>query len=273
MARSNARSGARNSEQTARRGKRGADDGSMAWAQEAPKPVPKVAPSVEAKTDAQKRYMNAIKSSQLTFGVGPAGTGKTWVCVGLAAAALHSGLIDKLIITRPAVEAGESLGFLPGELEEKFDPYLQPFKEALYEFLGKGPTEYMIKAGRIEAAPLAYMRGQTFKNAWVILDEAQNTTPKQMKMFLTRIGHDSKVIVNGDIAQADIHGKCGLEDAIERIGYIPSIRVVKFAYTDIVRSGLCQEIVQAYEQPVVIPERQVLAPERQSLRSALFGGK
>lgn len=200
-------------------------------------------------TERQKRYVNAIKSFTLTFATGPAGTGKTWICAALAAQMLENNEIDKIIITRPAVEAGESLGFLPGEIEEKFDPYLQPFRDVLNERLGKSFVEYLIKRGTIEAAPLAYMRGRTFKNAFVILDEAQNTTTTQMKMFLTRIGHDCKVVVNGDCAQKDVKGESGLDDAVARLSYIPSVKHVRFERSDIVRSGLVQEIVTAYDQP------------------------
>lgn len=199
--------------------------------------------------EVQKRYHSAMKSFVLTFATGPAGTGKTWLCAALAAQMLESGEIDKIIITRPAVEAGESLGFLPGELEEKFDPHLQPFRDVLNDRLGKSFVEFLIKRGQIEAAPLAYMRGRTFKNAFVILDEAQNTTPTQMKMFLTRIGHDCRVVVNGDMAQKDVKGESGLEDAVARLSYIPSVKHVKFTREDIVRSGLVGEIVQAYDQP------------------------
>ena len=208
---------------------------------------------IEAKTPAQERYINAIKSFKLTFATGPAGTGKTWLCAAIAAQELEAKRIDRIIITRPAVEAGESLGFLPGELEEKFDPYLTPFREVLYERLGKAFTEYLIKAGRIEAAPLAYMRGRTFKDAFVILDEAQNTTPTQMKMFLTRIGVNAKVVVNGDTAQKDVHGQSGLEDAIARLSFIPSVKHVRFSVDDVVRSGLVQEIIAAYDAPVPLP--------------------
>lgn len=199
--------------------------------------------------EVQKRYLNAMKGFVLTLATGPAGTGKTWLCAALAAQMLESGEIDKIIITRPAVEAGESLGFLPGELEEKFDPYLQPFRDVLNERLGKSYVEFLIKRGQIEAAPLAYMRGRTFKNAFVILDEAQNTTPTQMKMFLTRIGHDCRVVVNGDMAQKDVKGESGLEDAVARLSYIPSVKHVNFTREDIVRSGLVQEIVSAYDMP------------------------
>jgi len=199
--------------------------------------------------EGQKRYLNAMKQFVLTFATGPAGTGKTWMCAALAAQLLEAGQIDKIIITRPAVEAGENLGALPGELEDKFDPYLQPFRDVLNERLGKSYVDLLIKRGIIEAAPLAYMRGRTFKNAFVILDEAQNTSVTQMKMFLTRIGHDCRVVVNGDMVQKDIRGESGLEDAVARLAYIPSIKHVRFTNADIVRSGIVQEIVQAYDQP------------------------
>ncbi|CAB4122193.1 PhoH Phosphate starvation-inducible protein PhoH, predicted ATPase [uncultured Caudovirales phage] len=200
-----------------------------------------------AKNDSQKRYLSALKSYQLVFATGPAGTGKTFLCGTVAADALRNQTIDKLIITRPAVEAGESLGFLPGELEEKFEPFLRPFRDVLDERLGKTFVDYLIKIGRIEAAPMAYMRGRTFKNSIVILDEAQNTTPNQMKLFLTRVGENCRVVVNGDINQKDIIGQSGLDDAINRLSYIPSVKIVEFSRSDIVRSGLVQEIVQAYE--------------------------
>lgn len=200
-----------------------------------------------AKTEAQRRYINAINNFTLTFATGSAGTGKTFICASMAADALENRTIDKLIITRPAVEAGESLGFLPGDIDQKFDPYLMPFKEVLNDRLGKSYVEYLIKTGKIEAAPLAYMRGRTFKNAFVILDEAQNTTNNQMKMFLTRIGYDCKVVVNGDYSQKDINGSSGLEDAVHRLSFIPSVKHIHFGNDDIVRSGLVREILGAYE--------------------------
>ena len=212
-------------------------------------PQPRHAEPIEAKTPAQKRYIAAIKGFQLTFGVGPAGTGKTWLATALAAQALLNQECEHIIITRPALEAGESLGFLPGELEEKFDPYLEPFRAALNERLGRGFVDYLLKCNRVEAIPLAYMRGRTFKRATVILDEAQNTTPTQMKMFLTRIGEDCKVIVNGDPEQTDLKGPSGLEDAVLRCSHIPAVRVVRFSRDDVVRSGLCSEIVVAYSGP------------------------
>ena len=202
---------------------------------------------IQPRSEVQKRYLSAIKSFPLTFATGPAGTGKTWVCTALAAQQLESGHIDKIIITRPSVEAGESLGFLPGELEEKFDPYLQPFRDVLDERLGKAFVQFLLKSGRIEATPLGYMRGRTFKNAFVILDEAQNTTPAQMKMFLTRIGENCRVVVNGDIRQKDITGPSGLEDAVKRLTHIPSVKHIEFTKADIVRSGLVQEIIESYE--------------------------
>lgn len=205
---------------------------------------------VEALNERQKRYIAAIRNFTLTFATGAAGTGKTWICAALAAEMLEAGLVDQIIITRPAVEAGEKLGALPGELEDKFDPYLQPFKDVLNERLSKGKVKGLIEYGRIVAAPLAYMRGKTFKNAFVVLDEAQNTTPTQMKMFLTRIGQDCKVVVNGDTAQKDVHGISGLEDAVRRLSFIPTVKHVHFTTEDIVRSGLVQEIVAAYEAPL-----------------------
>jgi phosphate starvation-inducible PhoH-like protein len=196
---------------------------------------------------AQKRYLSAMRNFVLTFATGPAGTGKTFLCSALAAQMLESGEIKKIIITRPAVEAGESMGFLPGEIEDKFGPYLQPFRDTLDQRLGKSFVEYLIKRGVIEATPLAYMRGRSFRDAFIILDESQNTTPVQMKMFLTRIGQDCRVVVNGDIRQKDISGVSGLEDAISRVTHIPTVKHVEFRKADIVRSGLCQEIISCYE--------------------------
>ena len=203
---------------------------------------------IKPMNDAQKRYINAINHHTLTFATGPAGVGKTWTCGALAAQALESGSVEKIIITRPAVEAGENLGFLPGEIEDKYAPYLTPMMQVFNERLGKSFTEYLIKSKKIEAMPIAYLRGVTFKNSFIILDEAQNTTPTQMKMFLTRIGENCKVVVNGDIAQKDIRGISGIEDAIEKLSYIPAIKVVNFSNDDVVRSGLVSEIVQAYSR-------------------------
>lgn len=200
-------------------------------------------------TENQDIYIRSIHGSKLTFGLGPAGTGKTYVCAAMAADALKAKSIKKIILTRPAVEAGESLGFLPGLLEEKFEPFMRPFKDVLNERLGAGFVEYAMKDKRIEALPLAYMRGMTFKDCWVILDEAQNTTPTQMKMFLTRIGENSKVIVNGDLSQKDIPGRSGLADAVQRVAHLNSVRVVRFTRDDVVRDGLVQEIIDCYANP------------------------
>lgn len=212
--------------------------------------APRALEPLVPKNEKQKKYINAIKSHTITFATGAAGTGKTYIAGAMAAQWLESKRVDRIIITRPAVEAGESLGFLPGELEEKFDPYLQPFRMVLEERLGKAKVEYLIKSKFVEAIPLGYLRGRTFKNAFVILDEAQNTTPKQMKMFLTRIGHDTTVVVNGDDGQIDIQGQSGLTDAIRRIGFIPQVSHVKFTRDDVVRAGIVSEIIQAYDEPI-----------------------
>lgn len=213
-----------------------------------PPAKPSVGP-VTGKTPAQERYIKAIKSAVLTFGVGPAGTGKTYVAGALAAQALLGGEVDKIIITRPAVEAGESLGFLPGELDEKFAPFIGAFRGVLEERLGKGHVDYLLKRGVLSPQPLAYMRGLTFRRAFVIFDEAQNATPVQMKLFLTRIGEDARVVVNGDAEQTDITGPSGLMDAVQRMGGHPDVRIVRFGAADIVRSGLCQAVVERYSMP------------------------
>jgi phosphate starvation-inducible PhoH-like protein len=205
---------------------------------------------IAPKTEAQKRYINAIKAFPLVFGVGSAGTGKTWLAGALAAQLLENGTVERIIITRPAVEAGESLGFLPGELDQKYEPFIAPFREVLNERLGASHVDVLIKAARIEAAPLAYMRGRTFRDAFVILDEAQNTTPRQMKLFLSRIGANCKCVVDGDPNQTDLLGPSGLDDAIKRLKHIPAVKIVTFCREDIVRSGLVGEIVQAYEEPI-----------------------
>ena len=214
---------------------------------------PRALEPLEPQTEKQRKYIASIKSHIITFATGSAGTGKTYVAAALAAQALENRTVDRIIVTRPAVEAGESLGFLPGELDEKFDPYLQPFRLVLEERLGKAKVEYLLKTKTIEAIPLGYLRGRTFKNAFVILDEAQNTTPKQMKMFLTRIGLNAKVVINGDTSQIDIHGDSGLSDAIKRISYIPQVGHVNFTREDVVRSGIVSEIIQAYDEPA-LPE-------------------
>ena len=208
--------------------------------------TPRSERSIEAKTENQKKYLAAMKTFTLTFGVGPAGTGKSFLATVTAANMLLNHGVEKIILTRPAVEAGESLGFLPGEIEDKFDPYLEPFKDALSQYLGRGYMELLIKRGTIVAKPLAYLRGCTFRNSFVILDEAQNTTPAQMKMFLTRIGENAKVVVNGDPDQRDIRGQSGLIDAVNRLSSLNDSRIVEFGVEDIVRSDMVGQIIRAY---------------------------
>ncbi|MCK5762446.1 MAG: PhoH family protein [Candidatus Izimaplasma sp.] len=204
---------------------------------------------VYAKTINQANYIKAINGNDLVFSIGPAGTGKTYVAVINALAKLREGDIKKIILTRPAVEAGENLGFLPGDLKEKVDPYLRPLYDALYEVLGKKQIEDLIEKGIIEIAPLAYMRGRTLENAYVILDEAQNTTINQMKMFLTRMGVNAKFIVTGDITQIDLPRKSdsGLLHTLKIMKDIQGISTIKFDKTDIVRHPLVKKIVEAYE--------------------------
>jgi len=208
---------------------------------------PKAAPPLKAKTKSQSQYIAAIKSHKLTFGVGPAGTGKSYCAGAIAAEELENRRIDKIIISRPAVEAGENMGFLPGDLQEKFDPYFDAFRDCLNERLGKGVVECGLKNGRIVVSPMAYLRGKTFNDAFVVLDEAQNCTRSQLKMFLTRIGENCRVVVNGDIRQTDIGGASGLQDAIERLSGLHSVSVHEFVHDDIVRSGLVKDILQRYE--------------------------
>lgn len=203
---------------------------------------------IEAKTENQKRYLAAMSANILTFATGPAGTGKTFLCTAMAANMLQSNRVSKIILTRPAVEAGENLGFLPGEIDEKFDPYLQPYRDALEKRLSKTHVDYLIKRGRIEARPLAYMRGSNFDDAFVILDEAQNTTPSQMKMFLTRIGQNTKVVVNGDMDQSDIKGTSGLYDAVHRLKGMAGSAMVNFTIDDVVRSDIVGRIIRAYSK-------------------------
>ena len=211
---------------------------------------PRAAQPLHAKNKSQQEYINAINSHMLTFGIGPAGTGKSYCAGALAAEALESGRIERIILTRPAVESGESLGFLPGDLDEKFSVYIDAFRDILNERLGAGTVEYCLRHGRIVAAPLAFMRGKTFNSkTFVILDEAQNTSPAQMKMFLTRIGEDCKVVINGDIKQSDIRGPNGLADAVQRLADLPNVYVHEFVREDIVRSGLVKDIIDRYEVP------------------------
>jgi len=202
----------------------------------------------EPLNDAQRRYASLIDANTLTFCKGPAGTGKTYVAASMAAEMLLNREVERIIITRPAIEAGEKLGFLPGELEEKMDPYLAPVREILNRRLGAGFVENALKNEKIVVRPLAFMRGHTFENAVVLLDEAQNTTPAMMYLFLTRIGNRSKVIVDGDPYQLDIQGPSGLDYAIERMRGIRSVGFCEFTNDDIVRSGLAREIVIAFQK-------------------------
>lgn len=202
---------------------------------------------VTALTPGQKAYDAAFKSSDIVFGVGPAGTGKTWFAVQRAARALKDKKISKIYVTRPTVEVGASLGFLPGELEDKFAPYIAPLKEAFVEALGSGYYEYCLKVGKIEPVPLAFMRGRTIKDAWLIADEMQNATHLEFKMLLTRIGENAKFVINGDPSQIDQGIISGLEDAMDRTRPYKEVKVVEFNRSEIVRSGLAQQMVEAYE--------------------------
>ena len=219
---------------------------------------------IRVKTLGQKLYVDSVKQHDVTFGIGPAGTGKTFLAVTLAVTALKRGQVKRIILTRPAVEAGESLGFLPGDLKEKVDPYLRPVYDALYQILGKDQTTRLMEREIIEIAPLAYMRGRTLDDAFVILDEAQNTTIMQMKMFLTRLGFNSKMIVNGDISQIDLpcNVKSGLIDAQEKLKNIHQIDFVHFSAKDVVRHPVVAQIIRAYEPaPVKKEEREEVQEE------------
>lgn len=203
---------------------------------------------VRVRNFGQRQYVNAIRHNDITFGIGPAGTGKTYVAVVMAVAALKQGKVQRIVLTRPAVEAGESLGFLPGDLKEKVDPYLRPIYDALYAIMGADHTNRLLERGVIEVAPLAYMRGRTLDESFVILDEAQNTTREQMKMFLTRLGFDSTMIVNGDATQIDLpgHGRSGLVQAEKILQNLPHIEFVNFTSADVVRHPVVAEIIDAY---------------------------
>jgi phosphate starvation-inducible PhoH-like protein len=202
---------------------------------------------ITPKNESQAYYMSKINGTSITFGIGPAGTGKTWLAAVMAAQALKNGHIDKIIVTRPAVEVGESLGFLPGELEEKYEPYLRPVKDAFIDALGAGQTEYYIKQKRIEARPLQFLRGATLKDCWTIADEMQNSTPGEMKMFLTRFGEGGKYIINGDIKQKDIAGPSGLVDALYKLNGLRDVAICNFSHADIVRHGIVRDIIGRYE--------------------------
>lgn len=236
----------RNSQRSA---KRNGNHPDQQFVQALPAPRPVRTPPFEPRTDNQRKYASGQRQGGVTFGLGPAGTGKTYVAGCIAAEALMNKTVERIILTRPAVEAGgEKLGFLPGEKEQKFDPYFDPFREVLEERLGKSFVEYLIKEGRIKCEPFAYMRGKTFKNAFVILDEAQNATIEQFKLFLTRIGEDATVVINGDESQADVKNS-GLLETASRLLHISGVKVIKFTRKDIVRSGLVAEVVAAFDAP------------------------
>ncbi len=205
---------------------------------------------VKAKTLGQKKYVEAIKSNTIVLGVGPAGTGKTYLAVAMAVKAFRNHEVTKIILTRPAVEAGEKLGFLPGDLQNKVDPYLRPLYDALYDMFGADSYARLMERGTIEVAPLAYMRGRTLDDAFIILDEAQNTTREQIKMFLTRLGFNSKMVITGDITQIDLPEtkKSGLVDAMHVLRNIDEISVIRFTEKDVVRHKLVQDIIRAYEK-------------------------
>ena len=206
--------------------------------------------SLFPKTIGQKRYIESINNNDIVFGTGPAGTGKTYLAIALACQAFRNKQFERIILTRPAVEAGESLGFLPGDLKEKVDPYLRPVYDALFEIIGGEQYQKYIEKGLIEIAPLAYMRGRTLDKSFIILDEAQNTTPEQMKMFLTRLGYSSKMVITGDLTQTDLpRGKMsGLKNAIELLKHTKGIGIEELQKVDIVRHPLVRKVIEVYEQ-------------------------
>lgn len=205
---------------------------------------------IKSKTLGQKKYVNAIKENTVVFGIGPAGTGKTFLAVAMAVNAFRDKQVNRIILTRPAVEAGEKLGFLPGDMQNKVDPYLRPLYDALYEIMGAETYQKYLEKGMIEIAPLAYMRGRTLDDSFIILDEAQNTTPEQMKMFLTRIGFGSKAVVTGDITQIDLPGdkKSGLKEVTKILNEINGLEFVYLTEKDVVRHELIQKIILAYDK-------------------------
>lgn len=205
---------------------------------------------IRVKNMGQKRYIDAIRQYDVVFGMGPAGTGKTFLAVVMAISAFKKGEVSRIIVTRPAVEAGESLGFLPGDLKEKVDPYLRPIYDSLFTILGVETTSRLMDRGLIEVAPLAYMRGRTLDDAFVILDEAQNTTHAQMKMFLTRLGFNSRMVVNGDQTQIDLPGRArsGLLESEKILANVEQVKFIKFSFNDVVRHPVVAKIVKAYEE-------------------------
>jgi phosphate starvation-inducible PhoH-like protein len=215
---------------------------------------------VRPKTAGQKRYVDAIRENTITFGIGPAGTGKSWLAVAMAVQALHARQVQRIVLTRPAVEAGERLGFLPGDLMAKIDPYLRPLYDALYDMVDPEAAMKLVERQTIEVAPLAFMRGRTLNNSFIILDEAQNTTPEQMKMFLTRIGFGSKVVVTGDVSQIDVpDGRSGLVGLEKKLGSIDSLGFVYLDGSDVVRHRIVADIVAAYERATVADAKRVSA--------------
>ncbi len=218
---------------------------------------------IKAKTVGQQKYMKAIQSNTITIGVGPAGTGKTYLAVAAAVAAFRERTVNRIILTRPAVEAGERLGFLPGDLQNKVDPYLRPLYDALYDMLGAETFQKYQERGSIEVAPLAYMRGRTLDDSFIILDEAQNTTKEQMKMFLTRLGFGSKIVITGDITQIDLPDDktSGLKDAVRVLDGIKDIAICRLTAADVVRHALVQEIINAYEKASKKPDFKKPSPE------------
>ena len=218
---------------------------------------------IKAKTVGQQTYMKAIMKNTVTIGVGPAGTGKTYLAVAAAVAAFREKQVNRIILTRPAVEAGERLGFLPGDLQNKVDPYLRPLYDALYDMLGPETFQKYQERGSIEVAPLAYMRGRTLDDSFIILDEAQNTTREQMKMFLTRLGFGSKIVITGDVTQIDLPDDkvSGLKDAIRVLEGVKDIAICKLTSADVVRHALVQQIINAYEKAAQKQEKEKPAPK------------
>lgn len=204
---------------------------------------------VKPKTLGQKKYTDTIKNNTIVFGIGPAGTGKTYLAMAMAITAFKNNDVNRIILTRPAIEAGESLGFLPGDMQQKVDPYLRPLYDALYEIMGADQFQKNVEKGAIEVAPLAYMRGRTLDNSFIVLDEAQNTTPEQMKMFLTRIGFGSKAVITGDVTQIDLPSgkRSGLIESTKILKGIKDIEIVNLTNKDVVRHPLVQKIINAYE--------------------------
>ncbi len=223
--------------------------------------------SVRPKTSGQRRYVDAIRHNTITFGIGPAGTGKSWLAVAMAVQALQAKQVDRIILTRPAVEAGERLGFLPGDLMAKVDPYLRPLYDALYDMVEPEGAQRLLDRSTVEVAPLAFMRGRTLNDSFIILDEAQNTTPEQMKMFLTRIGFGSKAVITGDVTQVDVQGgRSGLGGLEQVLGGIDGLAFVHLGSRDVVRHRIVQDIVNAYATAEGSPADDVRAPSRATER-------